>query len=145
MHKLRKCAFSIKQFYTFLSVARKNGLLSQEKLHNWQETLREFQDVMQPSERDDLRSLDIEGVSQRYVELVSKERISITPWLINTRKTLLQNAIGNFIAYAINPIKYCDSMKIQKPSTHLRTDSIKMIAVKTPKARQPSVASARAM
>lgn len=143
MHKLKKCAFSVKHFYTFLSVAREGGLLSPEKLHNWQETLREFQVVMQPSERNDLRSLDIETLSQRYIELVSKERVSITPWLIHTRKMLLKNAIGNFIAYAINPLKYCDSM--QKTSSSLETDPFDIGAAEPPRVHRSPVASARAV
>lgn len=111
MHKMKKCAFSVKDFHAFLSIADETGVLSQEDVQKWQETLHEFQTVMQPNEREDLRSLDIEGVSQRYTDLVSRQNVSITPWLIHSRKQVLQNAIGNFVAYAINPAKYCDSMK----------------------------------
>lgn len=145
MHKYKKCAFSVKQFYTFLSIARKRGLLAPEKLHSWQEALREFQAVMQPSEQDDLRSIDIESVSERYIERVSKERISITPWLIHTRKSLLQNAIGNFIAYAINPIKYCDFMEDCKAPGR-PTPTPELCSLETgyepPKTRRASFASA---
>lgn len=110
MHKLKQRVFSVKHFYSFLAETGRKGVLSKEKLQRWGTTLQEFQAVMQPGERADLRSIDIEGVSKRYIERVSNQNISITPWLIHTHKTDLQNAIGNFIAYTINPLKYCDSM-----------------------------------
>lgn len=115
MHKFKKCAFSVKQFYTFLAEAGSKGVLSSEKQETWQETVHEFEAVMQPSECEDLRSIDIEGVSQRYIELVSRQNVSITPWTIHLHKTQLQNAIGDFIAYVINPLKYCDSKKSAMP------------------------------
>lgn len=110
MRKLKQRIYSIKHFYGFLDEARKHDVLSAEKLHIWRVALREFQPVMEPCECEDLRRIDIEGVSKRYLERVSEEKTSITPWLIHTRKKHLQNAIGNFVAYAINPLKYCDSM-----------------------------------
>ena len=111
--------FSMKHFYHFISVMDHKDVISPEKLRKWQDTLREFHAVMTGSECDDLRCLDVESLSKRYVDLVSQQKISITPWLIHTRKKLLQNAVGNFVAYTINPGQYCSSMKqTVMPRTH---------------------------
>lgn len=141
MYKLKKGAFSVKEFYTFLSVARRGGLLSPQKLHTWQETLREFQSFMQSNERDDLRSIDIDSVSERYIEQVNKEQISITPWVIHTRKDLLQNAIGNFVAYVINPHKYCESMR-NSTASRLAATPIELTASNPPRAQHSAATSA---
>lgn len=145
MHKLKQRVFSVKHFYSFLAEAGRKGVLSTEKLQSWGATLQEFQAVMQPGERADLRSIDIEGVSKRYIERISSRNISITPWLIHTHKTELQNAIGNFIAYAINPHKYCDSMSKKYPRLPKQQHAPIDLAVAERSARHAPVSSISAM
>lgn len=107
MQKLKRCAFSVESFHSFLAEASHTGVLPLGKAQRWQETLQEFQAVLQAEERDDLRRLDVEALSERYTQLVARQNVRITPWLIQSRKAVLQQAVGNFIAYAINPLKYC--------------------------------------
>lgn len=144
MRKLKKRIYSVKHFYGFLDEARRRDVLSAEKLHKWRVALREFQSVMRPCECDDLRCIDIEGVSKRYLKRVSEERISITPWLIHTRKKHLQNAIGNFVAYAINPLKYCDSMSGKSlPTPHYLSADFGTTTPPRPLSHEPSSARIR--
>lgn len=122
MQKLKRCAFSVESFHSFLAEASHNGVLPLGKAQRWQETLQEFQALLQPDEREDLRRLDVDGLSERYAQLVARQNVRITPWLVQSRKAVLQQAVGNFIAYAINPLKYCQIEPAeQTPEVHHRS------------------------
>lgn len=75
-------------------------------VNQWWEAIAAFGPVLTESEMRDLRCVEIKDVSGRYVALLVARSASITPWRILKTENLLAEALGEFIAFAINPTQY---------------------------------------
>lgn len=102
----KKTRFSLHNFFGFLESVWQENLLKKNTLKRWQEAVGEFQQVMSDEEIADLRCADVKQLGMRYVELLVDNRSSVTPWRIYHLKNALGQAIGDFIAFTINPHEY---------------------------------------
>lgn len=102
----KKTRFALPHFYGFLEAMWHEKLVKKNTLKCWQDAVSEFQQVMDEDEFADLRCVDVKGLGTRYVDLLVHQRSSITPWRIYQLKNALAQAIGDFVAFTINPHEY---------------------------------------
>ncbi len=110
----KKNRFSLHHFYYFLEVIWEERLVKNTTLSQWQEAVKEFQQVLTREEWSDLRSVDIKDLSRRYVDMLVDQRSSITPWRIHKLKSQLNAAFGEFIAFTVNPDEYRRNKKFAR-------------------------------
>lgn len=104
--KRKTTRYSLSHFFHFLETVWQEKLIKKNDLKQWQEAVTEFQKVMNAEEIRDLRRVEIKRLSNRYIDFLVDSRSSITPWRIYQLKNGLAAAIGNFIAFTINPNEY---------------------------------------
>ncbi|WP_187408151.1 hypothetical protein [Saccharophagus sp. K07] len=104
--KRKMTRYSLTNFIRFLEVVWQERLVKKQTLQQWQEAISEFQNILSLDEVADLRCLDIQHLSSRYVDFLVDNRNSITPWRIYQLKNGLMQGVGDFIAYTINPNEY---------------------------------------
>ena len=102
----KKTRFSLHNFFGFLEAVWQEKLIRKNTLKRWQDAIGEFQQVMSDDEIADLRCADVKQLGARYIDLLVDNRSSITPWRIYHLKNALAQAIGDFIAFTINPHEY---------------------------------------
>jgi len=103
---LKKTRYSLPHFFNFLEAVWQEKLVKKNTLKRWQDAITEFQKVLLQEEVADLRCIDIKQLASRYIDLLVEQRSSITPWRIYHLKNALSQAIGDFIAFTINPNEY---------------------------------------
>jgi hypothetical protein len=113
--------FSLHQFAYFLKLVGKDGLVHGSTLELWREAAREFEIAFTRNEKQDLRCVDIRQLSQRYVSSIADTRSSVTPWRVLMLESVMAAALGDFIAFTINPIRYRENRSLLKRS--LRPES----------------------
>lgn len=102
----KKTRFSLHNFFGFLESVWQEKLVKKNTLKRWQDAIDEFQQIMSDEEIADLRCADVKQLGARYVDLLVDNRSSVTPWRIYHLKNALGHAIGDFIAFTVNPHEY---------------------------------------
>jgi hypothetical protein len=102
----KKTRFSLPNFFGFLEAVWQEKLVRKNTLKRWQDAIDEFQQVMSEEEVADLRCIDVKQLGSRYIDLLVDKRSSITPWRIYHLKNALAQAIGDFVAFTVNPHEY---------------------------------------
>lgn len=108
---MSKTAYSKDRFYEFLEYISSERLVIEVDLDHWEAAATQMLAVLTPAEEKDLRSLDVDVICRRFTKTVAQRGNSITPWVLHQYKRQLRDAIGNFVAFAINPTKYTTSMQ----------------------------------
>ena len=111
---MKRSRYSLNHFYYFLETLWEERLVKSATLNMWQEAIKEFQQVLTDEETLDLRSVEIKKLSRRYLDMLIDQRSSITPWRIHKLKSLMNTAVGEFIAFTINPLEYRCNKKLAR-------------------------------
>jgi site-specific recombinase XerD len=102
----KKTRFSLHNFFGFLEAVWQEKLVKKNTLKRWQDAIAEFQQVLGDEEVADLRRVDVKRLGARYVDLLVDTRSSVTPWRIYHLKNAFAQAIGDFVAFTVNPHEY---------------------------------------
>jgi len=113
--------FSLHQFAYFLKLVGKDGLVHNTTLELWREAAREFEIAFTRNEKQDLRCVDIRQLSQRYVSSLADARTTISPWRILMLESVMAAALGEFIAFTVNPVRYRENRSISKMGLNLES------------------------
>lgn len=101
--------FSLYQFHCFLKLAGQDHLVDRNTLGLWSEAAREFGPIFNFREAQDLRCVDVSRVSQRYIRSLIDMHTHIAPRRVLKMQSHLRAALGDFIAFAVNPARYRES------------------------------------
>jgi hypothetical protein len=102
----KQTRFSLDHYVMFVDFVWHYALVEENKAVVWKDVMSECQPILTEEEKADMRSVQISSLARRYVDHLIKRRRSITPWRVQEFKLNVSEAIGEFIAYTINPDDY---------------------------------------
>ncbi len=117
--------FSMEKFLRFMNRATRTGIFDQSQKKEWFRITTDIIGLLTPDEQRDLRTLDIPTLEQRYTDSFAQKNVSVSSWAIFQRKKFLTFAVGEFIAFSVNPTRYLKEQKRKflNPATALLADN----------------------
>ncbi len=103
--------FSMEKFLRFMNRATRTGIFDQSQKKEWFRITTDIIGLLTPEEQRDLRTLDIPTLEQRYATSFAQKNMGVSSWAIFQRKKFLTFAVGEFIAFSINPTLYIKEQK----------------------------------
>lgn len=103
---MSKANYSKAQFFEFLNYLKAENIQTSSTLADWRSAAASLLDHLNSSEEKDLRRINIDSLIDRFAKRSCEQHQSITPWVLHQHRTQLSSAVGDFIAYVINPIRY---------------------------------------
>lgn len=116
---MQSTIFSMEKFLRFMNRATRTGIFDQTQNKEWFRITTDIIGLLTPEEQRDLRTLDIPALEYRYAASFAQKNVSVSSWAIFQRKKFLTFAVGEFIAFSVNPTLYVKEQKRKylKPAT----------------------------
>lgn len=103
--------FSMEKFLRFMNRATRTGIFDQSQRKEWFRITTDIIGLLTPEEQRDLRTLDIRNLEARYAASFAQKNMGVSSWAIFQRKKFLTFAVGEFIAFSVNPRLYVKEQK----------------------------------
>ena len=103
---MSKANYSKPSFFKFLDYVDSASYKDAMTVRQWQAAAVIMLDDLTGDETKDLRALDLDALGERCLQQFGHEPPRLAPWALQTNKQLLRSAIGEFVAYVINPARY---------------------------------------
>ncbi len=127
---MRHSAFTMDNFFAFMNQAMAAGIFEPSQQKEWKRFVPDIPELLNQPEKDDLRKLEIAGLHDRYLSNLHKKSLMASSWLIFQRKKLLTRAVGEFVAFSVNPARYWADHGKRKPVLPGRTEPVSATAQK---------------
>lgn len=108
-------AFTMDNFFAFMNQAMAAGIFEPSQQKEWKRFVPDIPELLNQPEKEDLRKLEISGLHDRYLSTLHQKSLMASSWLIFQRKKLLTRAVGEFVAFSINPARYWADHGTRKP------------------------------
>lgn len=108
---MQSTIFSMEKFLRFMNRATRTGIFDQTQNKEWFRITSDIIGLLTPEEQRDLRTLDIPALENRYAASFAQKNVSVSSWAIFQRKKFLTFAVGEFIAFSVNPSLYVKEQK----------------------------------
>ncbi len=103
---MSKAKYSKPHFFAFLEYVENACFKDEPTVRQWHAAAQNMLDDLSSDETRDLRSLDLDALGERCLQQFGHEPPKLTPWALKHNKQVLRSAIGEFIAYVVNPARY---------------------------------------
>lgn len=103
---MAKGSYSKTRFLEFLNYLKSENIHTGSTLADWRSAAASLLDNLSSNEEKDLRRINIDSLVERFAQRSCEQHQSITPWVLHQHRIQLSLAVGDFVAYVINPIRY---------------------------------------
>lgn len=112
-------AFTMDNFFAFMNQAMAAGIFEPSQQKEWIRFVPDIPELLNQPEKEDLRRLEIAGIDERYLNTLHQKSLMASSWLIFQRKKLLTRAVGEFVAFSVNPRRYWADHGTRKPTADI--------------------------
>lgn len=117
--------FTMDNFFAFMNQAMAAGIFEPSQQKEWTRFESDIPELLNEPEKEDLRRLDVSGLDERYTDTLHRKSLMASSWLIFQRKKLLTRAVGEFVAFSVNPARYWADQGTRKAAPNANNTAVK--------------------